>query len=90
MARAALRLRENAPGEFFVDETCIDCATCRNVAPSIFAYSDGAGMTAVKRGFVWRACSVGELMSPAVRCCGRIALAALKCRFEQIPLPGIT
>jgi glyoxylase-like metal-dependent hydrolase (beta-lactamase superfamily II)/ferredoxin len=49
MARASLRLPENAPGEFFVDETCIDCATCRNVAPTIFAYSAKAGMTIVQR-----------------------------------------
>jgi glyoxylase-like metal-dependent hydrolase (beta-lactamase superfamily II)/ferredoxin len=47
VARAALRLRENAPGEFFVDETCIDCATCRNLAPDVFAYSEQAGMTIV-------------------------------------------
>ena len=36
MARAQRRLPENAPGEFYVDESCIDCATCRIVAPSVF------------------------------------------------------
>jgi glyoxylase-like metal-dependent hydrolase (beta-lactamase superfamily II)/ferredoxin len=49
MARASLRLPQNAPGEFFVDETCIDCATCRNVAPSVFGYSEEARMTVVKK-----------------------------------------
>jgi glyoxylase-like metal-dependent hydrolase (beta-lactamase superfamily II)/ferredoxin len=49
MARASLRLPQNAPGEFFVDETCIDCATCRHVAPGVFAYSPAAGMTVVRR-----------------------------------------
>ncbi|HET8646375.1 MAG TPA: MBL fold metallo-hydrolase [Vicinamibacteria bacterium] len=37
MARIARRLPENAPGDFYVDDTCIDCATCRVVAPQVFA-----------------------------------------------------
>jgi len=40
MARAAARLPENAPGDFFVDETCIDCDTCRQIAPAVFAQSE--------------------------------------------------
>ncbi len=36
MANPALRLRENAAGEFFVDSTCIDCDTCRQLAPATF------------------------------------------------------
>jgi glyoxylase-like metal-dependent hydrolase (beta-lactamase superfamily II)/ferredoxin len=39
MARRSLRLAENAPGDFYVDETCIDCATCRVVAPEVFGAS---------------------------------------------------
>jgi glyoxylase-like metal-dependent hydrolase (beta-lactamase superfamily II)/ferredoxin len=39
VARRSLRLAENAPGDFYVDETCIDCATCRLVAPEVFAAS---------------------------------------------------
>jgi glyoxylase-like metal-dependent hydrolase (beta-lactamase superfamily II)/ferredoxin len=39
MARSAARLPENAPGPFFVDDTCIDCAVCRHLAPSVFARS---------------------------------------------------
>jgi len=27
---------ENVPGEFFVDDTCIDCDMCRQIAPSVF------------------------------------------------------
>ena len=37
MARFADRLPENVEGEFFVDSTCIDCGTCRQVAPATFA-----------------------------------------------------
>jgi glyoxylase-like metal-dependent hydrolase (beta-lactamase superfamily II)/ferredoxin len=42
MARLAERLPENAPGDFYVDRTCIDCDTCRRVAPSVFAEGEGA------------------------------------------------
>jgi len=31
-----LRVAENVPGDFFVDSTCIDCDTCRQIAPDIF------------------------------------------------------
>jgi glyoxylase-like metal-dependent hydrolase (beta-lactamase superfamily II)/ferredoxin len=36
MARLDLRDNRNAEGEWFVDTRCIDCGTCRDVAPAIF------------------------------------------------------
>ncbi len=36
MAQAAKRLSHNAPGDFFVDSSCIDCDTCRWMAPETF------------------------------------------------------
>lgn len=36
MASLAKLLPENVPGEFFVDRTCIDCDTCRQLAPRTF------------------------------------------------------
>jgi glyoxylase-like metal-dependent hydrolase (beta-lactamase superfamily II)/ferredoxin len=36
MARLALKLDTNVPGDFFVDSTCIDCDACRIFAPSVF------------------------------------------------------
>jgi glyoxylase-like metal-dependent hydrolase (beta-lactamase superfamily II)/ferredoxin len=44
MANLALRLPGNAPGDFFVDSTCIDCDACRQIAPETFA---DAGETTV-------------------------------------------
>ena len=46
MARIALRLPGNAPGDFFVDETCIDCDACRRLAPGIFAPDSGQSVVA--------------------------------------------
>ena len=36
MADIKRRFPENVPGEFFVDSTCIDCDTCRQLAPETF------------------------------------------------------
>lgn len=41
MARLADRLPANAGGDFYVDTTCIDCATCRELVPKIYAQGDG-------------------------------------------------
>ena len=37
MADRALRVLENVDGPFFVDSSCIDCDTCRQLAPATFA-----------------------------------------------------
>jgi glyoxylase-like metal-dependent hydrolase (beta-lactamase superfamily II)/ferredoxin len=37
MASVKKRLPTNVPGDFFVDSTCINCDTCRQIAPSVFA-----------------------------------------------------
>jgi glyoxylase-like metal-dependent hydrolase (beta-lactamase superfamily II)/ferredoxin len=42
MANPKRRLATNAAGDFFVDDTCIDCATCRWMAPATFDHADGA------------------------------------------------
>jgi glyoxylase-like metal-dependent hydrolase (beta-lactamase superfamily II)/ferredoxin len=48
MARADRTLPGNVPGDLFVDDTCIDCGTCRVVAGSVFADS-GDGHAVVRR-----------------------------------------
>src|SRR5262245_41885184 len=40
MADPRKRLAINVAGEFFVDSTCIDCDTCRQLAPAVFAEGD--------------------------------------------------
>ncbi len=37
MANRSKRLPHNAPGDFYVDSSCIDCDTCRWMAPETFA-----------------------------------------------------
>src|SRR5574342_371172 len=36
MAHPSKRLSHNAPGDFYVDSSCIDCDTCRWMAPETF------------------------------------------------------
>jgi glyoxylase-like metal-dependent hydrolase (beta-lactamase superfamily II)/ferredoxin len=36
MAQIAERLPQNVEGDFFVDSSCIDCDTCRQIAPAVF------------------------------------------------------
>jgi len=47
MADPRKSVRENVPGDFFVDTTCIDCDTCRQIAPEVFA--EGRGTAFVHR-----------------------------------------
>jgi glyoxylase-like metal-dependent hydrolase (beta-lactamase superfamily II)/ferredoxin len=49
VAKASLRLPQNAPGDLYVDSTCIDCDTCRQLAPSVYARADDVGMSCVRR-----------------------------------------
>lgn len=48
MARLARALRENAPGDLFVDDACIACDTCRRVDPATFG-GDEDGVAFVAR-----------------------------------------
>lgn len=47
MANPKLKLAENTAGAFFVDSTCIDCDTCRQLAPASFR--DHGGQSSVYR-----------------------------------------
>ncbi len=49
MADKTLRLLENVPGAFYVTEDCIDCDTCRDIAPAFFTRHDGIGFSVVHR-----------------------------------------
>jgi glyoxylase-like metal-dependent hydrolase (beta-lactamase superfamily II)/ferredoxin len=49
VARISARLSENAAGDFFVDDACIDCETCRILAPRVFERSGKLGLSVVRR-----------------------------------------
>ena len=41
MANPKKRVPQNVSGDFFVDSTCIDCDTCRQIAPQVFGEAPG-------------------------------------------------
>jgi glyoxylase-like metal-dependent hydrolase (beta-lactamase superfamily II)/ferredoxin len=47
VARLTARLAENALGAFFVDDSCIDCGACREIAPRTFGRSHRRGQSVV-------------------------------------------
>lgn len=88
MAARTQRLATNVPGEFFVDSSCIDCDTCRWMAPAIFDRAeeqsrvhhqpvDAAETHAAERALL--ACPTGSIRTEAKR-----DLAAARASF---PLP---
>ncbi|MDH5750945.1 MAG: ferredoxin [Deltaproteobacteria bacterium] len=40
---------QNAEGSYYVDEDCIDCNLCSEIAPEIFAVNEGEGHDFVKK-----------------------------------------
>lgn len=47
MADKTQKYPDNAPGQFYVDNTCIDCDACRQVAPDNFARNEDGGYSFV-------------------------------------------
>ncbi len=47
MADVRDKLRDNAPGKFYVDRQCIDCDVCRDTSPANFTRNDENGYSYV-------------------------------------------
>ena len=47
MAQIEDRWPDNLPGKFYVDEQCIDCDLCRELAPEFFRRNDDQGYSYV-------------------------------------------
>jgi ferredoxin len=43
MAEASKKWKQNVPGAFYVDDSCIDCNLCSEIAPANFAVEAGEG-----------------------------------------------
>ena len=49
MANQKQKTPENAPGRYYVDDSCIDCGLCPETAPQFFKRFDEGGYTIVHR-----------------------------------------
>jgi ferredoxin len=47
MADKFLKYPGNVPGKYYVDQTCIDCDQCRNIAPQSFTRDEEGGHSIV-------------------------------------------
>jgi ferredoxin len=47
MADKQLKNPENVPGKYYVDNTCIDCDLCRNIAAGTFTRHEEGGYSIV-------------------------------------------
>ena len=43
MAEKEAKFSDNVQGKFYVDENCIDCDLCREIAPAFFTRNDDEG-----------------------------------------------
>jgi ferredoxin len=43
MADKTQKYPDNAPGKFYVDNTCIDCDACRQIAPDNYSRNEEGG-----------------------------------------------
>src|SRR5262249_13004244 len=88
MARVADRLPENAAGDLFVDAQCIDCDTCRELAPSVFARAD-RGLSYVARqpaGADARQQALQALVSCPVAAIGSVSKADVRAAARSLPV----
>lgn len=62
----------SAPGKFFVDDCCLDCDLCREVAVGLFLRDDSSGTSYLVRQPV--TAEEVELVKECVKCCCMAAI----------------
>ncbi len=87
MANPKLRIPENVPGEFFVDSTCIDCDTCRQIAPGVFGEAaDSAFVREQPRSVAERRAALRALVSCPTGSIGTLGNDSPKSVMGDFPL----
>ena len=88
MANLIKSLPANVPGEFFVDSTCIDCDTCRQLAPQVFGEADGYSFVRHQpRGGDEERASLQALLACPTGSIGTRGRNAAKEVMQDFPLP---
>ena len=93
MPKPADRLATNAPGDWYVDRSCIDCGTCRRIAPETFARRGSQSAVVaqpkepaavLRAGMALLACPVGAIGAPS-----RTDLREARDRFPEDVCEGV-
>lgn len=88
MANPRKRVPENVSGDFFVDSTCIDCDTCRQIAPQVFG--EGTDTSFVKTQPVAgtdRRVALRALLACPTGSIGCLVADDVKAVADDFPLP---
>ncbi len=87
MADVRKKVVENVAGEFFVDSTCIDCDTCRQLAPAVFAEASMYSYVhAQPRGADEVRAAIRALLACPVGSIGTINRADVKQVMDDFPI----
>jgi len=88
MANLQKSVPENLPGEFFVDSTCIDCDTCRQLAPATFGeLSDYSYVHAQPKNEAERRLALHALLACPTSSIGTVGKSSAREAMEDFPLP---
>src|SRR2546421_9503992 len=87
MANSSKALPSNVPGPWFVDSTCIDCDTCRQLAPRVFGEADGYSFVQTQPGPENERTALQALVSCPTGSIGTCEPSAAKDVFQDFPLP---
>ena len=88
MASTDQRRPENVAGDFFVDSTCIDCDTCRWMAPATFHHAGGQSAVHFQpRSADERRRALQALVSCPTASIGTVEKHAMREVLESFPIP---
>ncbi len=88
MANPRKRVSENVPGDFFVDSTCIDCDTCRQIAPSVFGQAPDTSFVKTQPvAAADRRVALQALMACPTGSIGCLGSDDVKAVMDDFPLP---
>ena len=87
MANLAKILPRNVSGEFFVDSTCIDCDTCRQLASQVYGEADGASYVRRQPGDADRRAALQALVACPTGSIGTRGASRAKEVLGDFPLP---
>jgi glyoxylase-like metal-dependent hydrolase (beta-lactamase superfamily II)/ferredoxin len=88
MADRKRRRAENASGDWYVDSTCIDCDTCRWMAPAIFARAEGQSAVARQpQSAAEQTAAMHALISCPTASIGTLSKTDPSPYFADFPLP---
>ncbi|QEL18671.1 MBL fold metallo-hydrolase [Limnoglobus roseus] len=86
MANPKKRVPENAPGDFFVDSTCINCDTCRQIAPQVFCEAESTSFVKAQPSAADRRVALRALLSCPTGSIGDLGDDDVKAVMLDFPL----